>query len=228
MLYYRASSLERIAELTGRPADAIRAYRQELAFGDLPQQLVQRGAGLAFTRELPQGALLYLLVRALRPERVVETGVRPGYSTSWLLAGLARNGSGELTSLGPGTANGRESGLGPTTVGELVPLALRSRWTLALGRSPTRLHEVLTTGGPIDLFFSDNGSDRDRTQLELRTAWPAMSPGGVVLAHRVDANPAWAEFCRWQGQSAEYLDPGPPPMGALAVGRGGAGTRPAT
>lgn len=217
MLAFRQASLDRTAALTGSSPEQIRKLRQEIALSDLPERLLQRGAGLAFTRELPQASLLYVLVRACQPERVVETGVRPGYSTAWILAALERNGRGELFSIGPGTLAGRASGIPMGTVGEFVPPALRSRWTLVLGNSTDRLSEVLRSAGPVDLFFSDNGPDADRSKFELRKAWGAMAPGGLVVAHHIDANRAWAEFCDWQGLPNQVLDPGPPPMGALAV-----------
>lgn len=217
MLMFRQASLDRVAAMTGASPETLRGFRQELSHSDLPERLLQRGAGLAFTRELPQAGLLYLLLRTLRPRRIVETGVRPGYSTAWMLAALERNRQGELFSIGPGTVAGRAAGVPMGSVGELVPPQLRARWTLVLGNSQDRLEEVLAKAGPIDLFFSDNGPDLDRAQWELRRAWGAMAPGGVVVAHHVDANPAWAEFCRWQGLPTQVLDPGPPPMGALSV-----------
>jgi predicted O-methyltransferase YrrM len=217
MLMFRQASLDRIGSLTKASPEEVRKLRQELSLSDLPERLLRRGAGLAFTRELPQAALLYLLVRAARPHRVVETGVRPGYSTSWILAALEKNGTGELFSIGPGTLAGRAAGVPMNIVGEFVPPSLRSRWTLVLGNSTDRLAEVLASAGPIDLFFSDNGPDPTRTKFELRKAWSAMTPGGLVLAHHVDANSAWADFCQWRGLPNQVFDPGPPPMGAISV-----------
>jgi len=217
MMFFRQASLDRIGALTGASPTDLRRYRQELAEGPLPDLLLQRGANLAITRELPQGALLYLLVRALRPERVVETGVRPGYSTAWMLAALEANGAGELLSLGPGTVAGRASGVPAGAVGQLVAPSLRSRWTLVLGNSEERLEEILRSASPIGLFFYDNGPGVDRARFELRKAWGALAPSGMLLAHHTDANSGWAEFCQWQGLPVQLLDPGPPPMGALAV-----------
>jgi predicted O-methyltransferase YrrM len=217
MLFLRSGSLTRLQQLTGVSAETVARYRQELRASDLPDVLLGRGAGLAFAHELPQGALLYLLVRAAAPRRTVETGVRPGYTTAWILAALEANGSGELVSLGPGTTAGRSNAVQQVSVGQFVPPGLRTRWTLALGNSEERLREILAAGPSIDLFLYDNGPDPARARFELRAAWDALSERGILLAHRVDAGPAWAEFCRRQGVPTQVLDPGPPPMGALSV-----------
>jgi hypothetical protein len=217
MLLFRQAALDRISALTGATPSELQVYRRELRESDLTELLVQRGAGLAFTQELPQGALLYLLVRAARPMRVLETGVRPGYSTAWILAALEANGRGALTSLGPGPTAGRSRGVHDYGVGQLVPPALRSRWTLALGNTEDRLRELLAASRPVDLFFSDNGPDVARTRSELHAAWEALGPAGILVAHHTEANAAWADFCALQGLPTQILDPGPPPMGALAM-----------
>ncbi len=218
MLLLRQSALDRIVALTGAAPAEVKRHHRELVDGDLPETLLRRGAHLPFTRELPQGALLYLIARSLGPARVVETGVRPGYSTAWILAALSDAGAGELVSLGPGSPAGRARGISDLSVGQLVPPALRSRWTLVLGNTPERLQELLDAA-PVDLFFYDNGPDPGRARFEMRSAWAALSPRGVLLAHRVDASPAWAEFCRGQGLPPQILDAGPPPLGALALRR---------
>ena len=48
---------------------------------------------------LPDGIVLYGLVRALRPEFVVETGIATGVSTSFISAALIENGAGRLYSI---------------------------------------------------------------------------------------------------------------------------------
>lgn len=217
MLFFRQSSLNRISALTGVGPSELKQYRHDLLESELPELLLARGATIAFAREMPQGALLYLMVRALRPSRIVETGVRPGYSTAWMLAGLEANGQGELYSLGPGPTVGRVRGVHDVSVGQFVAPALRSRWTLVLGNSEEHLGALLSRGPSIDLFLYDNGPEVRRARFELRTAWGSLSPKGVLLAHHIDANPAWSEFCRQQGLSPQQFDPGPPPMGALGM-----------
>ncbi len=219
MLLLRQAAVDRIAALAGATPSEISQYRHDLRASDLPDTLLERGAGMAFTHELPQGDLLYLLVRAARPKSVLETGVRPGYSTAWILQGLADNGSGSLTSLGPGPVAGRSSGVHDVSVGQFVPPSLRSRWTLALGNTTDRLRELLSSAGRVDLFLYDNGPELARARFELRSAWETLSPRGILLAHHVDANVAWAEFCEAQGLPPQLLDAGPPPMGALGMRR---------
>ncbi len=217
MLFYRQASLDRVAALAGVAPSELPRYRRELKESGLPDMLLQRGAGIAFTHELPQGALLYLLVRASRPEHVIETGVRPGYSTAWLLAALDANGAGDLVSLGPGPTSDRASAVQNVSVGQFVPPGLRTRWTLALGNTEDRLREILSGTHRVDLFFYDNGPDVARARFEMRAAWDALSERGILLAHHADASTAWTDFCRAQGLPSQLLDPGPPPLGALGV-----------
>jgi hypothetical protein len=217
MLSCRPASLDKIAELTGASPLALREFRQELGLGDLPDRLLDRGASLAFTRELPQAPLLYLTVRAMRPSRVVETGVGPGYSTAWILAALEANGSGELLSLGPGSHLGRTNGVGPLSVGSFVPPSLRHRWTLVLGNTEERFADILRPEHATDLVFVDRGPDLERTRFELHHAWQALAPSGLLLAHHIATTPAWADLCRAQGLPPQVFDAGPPAMGVLAV-----------
>ncbi|HEV2448809.1 MAG TPA: class I SAM-dependent methyltransferase [Thermoplasmata archaeon] len=210
-------ALDQVAALTGASTEALHRFRRELEASGLAESLVERGAGPAFADEFPQGALLYLLVRALGPNRVVETGVHPGYTSSWILSALDANGSGSLTSLGPGSVRGRAAGIRETTVGQLIAPRLRSRWTLVLGNSEENLRAILADGGAVDLFLYDNGPDADRARFELRTAWGSLSSHGILLAHHSDATPVWAEMCSRQGLPPQLLDSGPPPLGALSM-----------
>jgi predicted O-methyltransferase YrrM len=219
MVRFRQSSIDRLAMLTGHPASEIQQLRRELAASSLPDTLIQRGAGIPFTLEFPQAGLLYLLVRSQRPHTVIETGVRPGYTTAWILAALEANGDGSLYSLGPGPAGHRIQSVRDVTVGQFVPPALRGRWTLVLGNTEENLRELVTAQRPVDLFLYDNGPDVARARFELHSAWGALSPRGILVAHHVDANPAWADFCRVQGIAEQILDPGPPRLGAAGMRR---------
>jgi len=219
MVRFRSASIGRLALLTGKSESEVQGFRRELAESSLPDLLIQRGAGLPFTQEFPQAGLLYLLVRGQRPRTVIETGVRPGYTTAWILAALEANGEGTLHSLGPGPTGHRIQSVRDVTVGQFVPPSLRARWTLVLGNTEDNLRALLETLRPVDLFLSDNGPDADRARFELHSAWAALSPRGILLAHHADATRAWSDFCRAQGVAEQILDPGPPRLGAVGMVR---------
>lgn len=217
LLAEHASWYPALGGLTGATAGEVRGYLRELHAAELADRLIDRGADAAFAREFPQGPALYALVRALKPRRAVETGVRPGYSSAWILAALDRNGRGELTSVGPGSSAGRTPGVENVSVGQFVPPSLRARWILQLGNTEERLRALLGELHDLDLFLYDNGTDARRARFELRSAWSTLSERGVLLAHHADATPAWGEFCRGQGVPPQLLDRGPPALGALAM-----------
>jgi predicted O-methyltransferase YrrM len=114
------------------------------------------------------GAALYLLVRAIRPRRVVETGVLYGASSAYLLAALARNGTGDLYSIDQGNAPHEP----PNDF--FVPPQLRERWHLRLGESQRELPALLADLGQIDHML-----------WEYETAWRALSPQGVLSSDDV-------------------------------------------
>ena len=77
----------------GAALELVRRHRQLDAAGRAGAT-AERVAGDADIAEL-----LYGLVRALRPEVVVETGVATGVTSAYLLAALADNDAGELQSI---------------------------------------------------------------------------------------------------------------------------------
>src|SRR5579883_333278 len=104
-------------------------------------------AGGSGTVSHERGAMLYALARALRPERVIETGTANGASTAYLLAALRRTGHGslvsidlpfadargEITPIVPGSTIGYYDA-SPLPCGKppgwMVPDDLRDRWRL--------------------------------------------------------------------------------------------------
>ena len=162
------------------------------------------------------GALLYALVRGLRPDVIVETGTASGVSTTYLLAALARNGTGRLVSVDlPFVQTGGEELLRGVVPGSeidprdssplppgkepgwAIPAELRGRWDLRLGDSRELLPQLLQEVRKVDVFFHDSLHTRDHMLFELEAAWPYARPGGVLAAddifqRRHDALPAFA------------------------------------
>ena len=188
-----------LLKLTGVGAASLDGYFAELA--DVGQALRAEVGAKPSAGALMQGPLLYVLVRALRPKWIVETGISSGYSARLLLEALERNGDGHLDSIGidvfamgrkPGDA---QPGLEGLHVGWLVPERLKSRWSLLLGSSQDRLPPLLDgKGRTLDLFLHDSLHQYPTMSWEYATAWPALRAGGLLASHDVHANAAWHDF----------------------------------
>ena len=202
----------RAARALGLVPEDVTTRLQEVLSGPLTQYLLQAGALQASGHTgLVPGSFLNALVRTLRPEIVIETGVANGLSSTYLLDALAANGHGHLYSfdlpftesddhatpvpLIPGTSIEREQ-WSPVTSGKepgwLVPEDLRDRWTLTLGDSRDTLPSALEEIGDVDFFFHDSLHTRDHMLFEFETVWPALSPGGIlatddIFLHENDA-----------------------------------------
>lgn len=137
---------------------------------------------------------LYLLVRASRPETIVETGVLYGASSAHILQALAENGRGRLYSIDlpsqPGIPDQRT----------LVPAALQERWELLLGDSRQLLPELLDRLETVDIFHHDSLHTYAHMRWEYGIATPSLQPQGVLSSHDVLSLPfqanAFADFCR--------------------------------
>ena len=117
------------------------------------------------------GRLLYALVRAIRPQTVVEFGTSFGISTIYLAAAVADNGTGhvfttELSAkkVAAAQANLEEAGVaGPVTILE--------------GDALETLPDV---AGPISLVLLDGW--KDLCLPVLRLLEPRLAPGALVAA----------------------------------------------
>jgi Methyltransferase domain len=167
-----------------------------------------------------EGLRLYKLLRDLRPEVAVETGVCNGVSTAFLLLALEDNGTGTLHSIDLPEIAGEEyeegtfwDGKGGAVIppgkepGWMVPPALRERWELVLGRSQDELPPLLERVGPIDFFMHDSEHSYECMSFEFHAAWEALRDGGMLVADDVNVNTAWAEFVREVGREPEALGP---------------------
>lgn len=155
------------------------------------------------------GRRLYTITRMIEPEVVIETGVAHGCSTSAILAGLERNGSGKLHSIGvPFRASdeleehrrktcqdfgGVEVPVGKEP-GWIIPDEWRYRWTFHEGMSQRLLPELLAETGSVDLFVHDSEHSLPCTSFELEAAWARLTPGGVVVCDDISWSGAWEGF----------------------------------
>lgn len=214
-LWAAARSPGLLARALALPRSEIDAYWDQLLGADRFYERIQsreselRAAGHWGSspggRADSSSEVLYVLVRAMKPEVVVETGVAMGYSSAYLLQALHDNGSGRLYSVDLPTTDpeGRLNADGVRDrvhvprvedTGAVIPSDLRDRWELTLGPSNPTLVTVLERVGPVDIFFHDSDHSYENMSWEYRTAWPHLRPGGWLLSDDVQWNAAFPEF----------------------------------
>lgn len=156
--------------------------------------------------------ILYSIVRACKPDIVVETGVAHGVSSAFILCAMHENNKGHLYSidLPPYEAyteivEGRINVLkdGQThwitekyPVGDFVPDYLRDRWTIILGDAKKELPTLLKKIGGISIFFHDSLHTYEHMSFEYVTAWPNIRANGLLLSHDVLWNKAFLDFSK--------------------------------
>jgi predicted O-methyltransferase YrrM len=117
------------------------------------------------------GALLYALVRAIRPGTVVEFGTSYGISTLHLAAAVADNGTGHVfsTELSAAKIVAARSNVDEAGLGDHV--------TILAGDARETLSGV---SGPIGLVLLDGWKDLYLPVLQLLE--PRLAPGALVVA----------------------------------------------
>jgi hypothetical protein len=164
----------------------------------------------------PLNEILYYIVRALRPSVVVETGVAYGFSTAYILQGLALNGTGVCNSIdlpttrpeGRVNADGRRDHAHVASAqdtGLVIPPHLRSHWNLILGDSRKELSLLIGKLGAIDIFFHDSDHSYENMTWEFETAWPAIRPGGVLASDDINWNNAFSDFQKSVGGARAFF-----------------------
>ena len=201
--YRRVPERSFVAFLAGIPA--AEAATIDRVYADLRDHAAMSAALKTALAAHPDGfggqmvfeySAIYALVRLLRPEKVVETGVADGATSAYILQALEDNGRGHLYSIDLPSAR-----LPPGKMpGWIVDGALRRRWTLRIGASSALLQPLLNELGPIDVFLHDSLHTYDNMLFEYRTAWPFLRTGGLLLSHDVGRNSAFFDFASEVGK----------------------------
>lgn len=158
---------------------------------------------------------LYVIVRATKPEKVIETGVASGLSSSYILQAMETNRTGRLYSIDLPNADS-EALLGKvltnlpegTEPGWVVPSNLRKRWDLRMGKTFEKLPPLLEELGTIDLFLHDSEHSYENMMFEFSIAWPKIRVGGLMISDDVNlpsARGAFKEFAEASGRRPEKV-----------------------
>ncbi len=136
-----------------------------------------RAAGLPAIDVSPlQGKFLQVLVRMLRPKRVLEIGTLGGYSTIWMARALPRGGRiVSLEFLQKHADVARKN---------LENAGLLKRVDLRVGRALDSLPKLAASGaGPFDLIFID--ADKPNNPQYLKWALKLARVGTVIVVDNV-------------------------------------------
>ena len=141
-----------------------------------------------------------------RPKNGIETGVARGVTSRIILEAMALNGDGHLWSVDLPTPCAQkfihEAG---SAVSSGLPREVDLRPRLESVSTPA----LVSCLERVDMFVHDSLHTARNMRFELRTVWPAMDPGGLVLVDDVD-NRAFRDFVPESGE---------PPSGRDALGR---------
>ncbi len=150
------------------------------------------------------GIKLYSLVREMKPEVMVETGVCNGFSSSVILKAMEDNDKGKLYSVDlPVKIDELEENRDKTGAvippgkdsGWAVPEVLRDRWDLFKGDTyyeTPKIFEKLTS--TIDIFLHDSGHSYETMMFEFALAWKHLREDGILLADNIDFSEAFMSF----------------------------------
>jgi len=141
-------------------------------------------------------SVIYSVVRAVKPEIVIETGVCNGISTYFILSAQERNGYGMLYSIDIEETISSNRFKEEKKTGWLVPEKLKHRWNFLLGDSKEVLPGILSELKSVDIFMHDSAHTYEYMSFEFRTAWRYLRDGGVLLSDDIYLNKAFEDFIK--------------------------------
>lgn len=130
--------------------------------------------GGAMAVELEVGELLSGIVRATKPEKVVETGTHKGFSTLMIASALKRNELGHLYTIDRTDFK---------VIEECQKFELGQYVTFIQEDSRVALRELSKKIGKIDLVFLDSEHTKLFLREELDAVLPSIRPGTIIAFH---------------------------------------------
>lgn len=166
-----------------------------------------------------QAHTLYAIIRKLKPEVILETGVCNGYSTAFILLALQKNTKGKLYSIDlPEIEDEKEKtsrfweGKGGSVIpkgkkpGWVVPEGLKERWELILGKTQNELPPLIENLPFVDIFLHDSEHSYETVTFECNQVWSKLSKGGILLVDDVGRNCAFLDFAASVSREPHYVD----------------------
>jgi predicted O-methyltransferase YrrM len=190
-----AGMLETIADATGAPIDELRRYVLEADTDpELRDNLARRLRWRLDVKRRPELANRlgwYVLIRALRPRLIVETGIYNGFGSLTLLRALERN---ELD----GTVGELISFDSSELAGTFVDRRRHPGWRRVVGMTTDVLEDTLA-GREIGALFQDSDHSVAVQQLEFGTALAQSEPTLLLVDASGGQTPVLEQLSRERG-----------------------------
>lgn len=180
------------------PVKKVRAYMAEIESDDKLRHHIEQTTAQAARRGLADKKVRYArrigwyaIVRARRPQHIVETGTDKGLGSCVLAAALLRNAAeghpGRLTSLDINPEAGYLARVEPwSTVVDLK-----------IGDSIAALGAM---GTPVDIFLHDSDHSREHERREFEAVEARLAPGALLLTDNVTTTNVLANHAERTGR----------------------------
>lgn len=146
----------------------------------------------------------YLIIRAIKPKMIIETGVLHGLTSQFLLHAVSKNDTGVLHSIdfpsyfgsGPSNQDGFFATLPPEREsGWIVSEKYLKYWKLHIGKSTDILPDLLNKCFEIDMFIHDSEHLYSTMWKEMNIVWNKLKIGGILLCDNINCNTSFFDFC---------------------------------
>jgi predicted O-methyltransferase YrrM len=157
---------------------------------------------------LTDAQFLYWIVRRLKPNTILQTGVSNGLSSAFMMLALAKNGTqGTLhvvdvpAIFDPADPNWTRNGAvfgfvipeGKSS-GWMVPDIYRDRFEVGIGDAKILLPKLVDRLGAVDMFYHDSDHTYNHMVFEFEQAKRKLAPNSVVVADDISWNASLWDF----------------------------------
>lgn len=193
----RAYLLEMLACVTHRSDGEIEVYAKELEGDHQLQEHIREATSASRKKTISDATMYvgkrlgwYVLVRALKPKVVVETGIDKGLGACVLCAALLRNAREGH----PGRYYGLD--INPEA-GFLLSGPYRQTGEIVLGDSAVTIPRLPS---PIDIFINDSDHSAAHEELEYRLVRELLSDRAVIIGDNAHGNDRLLKFSKQAGR----------------------------
>lgn len=123
-----------------------------------------------------EGRALYALIRASKPQDVLELGTWHGASATHILQALIDNGQGLLHCVD-------NRAYGDIVIGGMIPDNLRYRMVSHPMSLEEKINTALEHGWTYDFIFEDAMHNAEQVEFVWQHADRLLNPGGVIVSH---------------------------------------------